>query len=81
MEKTSSAQNFQLVDFYGFLRPIYRIMPARFSSYETKLLELREIEDRVFYMLLDIAKANIAAGKVYPSQRACPWTMQFRLLC
>jgi hypothetical protein len=42
-------------------------MPARFSSYKTKLLELKEIEDRVFYTLLDVAKANIAAGKVYPS--------------
>jgi len=68
MEKTGAAQNFQLVDFYGFLRPLYRIMPARFSTYKRTLLEINEIEDRLFFKLLNIAKDNIEKGKVYPSE-------------
>ncbi|KAL5314325.1 hypothetical protein ACEPPN_018751 [Leptodophora sp. 'Broadleaf-Isolate-01'] len=67
MEKTSDAQNFQLVDFYNFLRPLYRIMPARFSSLKTQLLEINAIENRLFFSLLNVAKENIAKGKVYPS--------------
>lgn len=67
MEKTGEAQNFQPVDFFDFLRPLYRIMPARFSSFKRKLLEINEIEDRLFFTLLNTAKANIAEGKVYPS--------------
>ncbi|PVH76700.1 putative cytochrome P450 [Cadophora sp. DSE1049] len=67
MEKTSDAQNFQLVDFFNFLRPLYRIMPARFSSLKTQLLEITAIENRLFFSLLNIAKENIGKGKVYPS--------------
>lgn len=68
MEKTSEAQNFQLVDFYPFLRPLYRIMPAWFSSFKTKLNEINAIEDRLFFSLLEQAKTNIKSGKVYPSR-------------
>lgn len=68
MEKTGAAQNFQLVDFYPFLRPLYRIIPASINSFKRTLTEIKEIEDRLFFKLLDIAKENIAAGKVYPSQ-------------
>lgn len=58
----------QLVDFYPFLRPLYRIIPARFSSYKRGLKEVREIENQLFIELLDDAKAKIEAGQVYPSQ-------------
>lgn len=67
MDRTSDAQNFQPVDFFGFLRPLYRIMPDRWSTYKRNLRDISAIEDRLFFTLLDVAKANIAEGKVYPS--------------
>ncbi|KAL4935969.1 hypothetical protein BDV06DRAFT_205916 [Aspergillus oleicola] len=67
MDKTSEAANLQLADFWLFLRPLYRLIPISLSSYKSKLADVREIEHRLFYTLLNDAKANIAAGKVYPS--------------
>jgi hypothetical protein len=63
MEKTSDAQNFQLVDFYDFLRPLYRIMPARFSSLKTKLLEINAIEKRLFFSLWILPKKTLLREK------------------
>lgn len=68
MDRTSAAINLQLVDFYPFLRPWYRIMPLWMSSFKRALREIQLLEDRLFMGLLDNAKAKIQAGKVYPSK-------------
>ncbi|KAJ0420303.1 putative cytochrome P450 oxidoreductase [Aspergillus carlsbadensis] len=67
MDKTSEVANLQLADFYHFLRPLYRLLPTALSPYKQKLATVREIENRLFYRLMEDAKAKIAAGKTYPS--------------
>lgn len=60
--------NFNLVDFYPFLRRPYDAMPHWLLSGKRKLHELQKLEDRVFFDLLDHTKAMLAAGNAYPSQ-------------
>lgn len=67
MDVTSEAINFQLVDFYPFLRPLYQALPTWASRSKQKLQNLKELEDRVFFELLDRAKEQIATGKARPS--------------
>ncbi|KAK2598866.1 hypothetical protein N8I77_012248 [Diaporthe amygdali] len=67
MEVTSEALNFNLVDFYPFLRRPYDIIPHWLLPSKRKLYELRKLEDRVFFDLLYRAKANLAAGNAHPS--------------
>lgn len=68
MEVTSEALNFNLVDFYPFLRRPYDIIPHWLLPSKRKLYELRKLEDRVFFDLLYRAKAKLAAGNAHPSQ-------------
>lgn len=68
MEVTSEALNFNLVDFYPFLKVIYDIMPCWFLPSKNKLHELQKLENRVFYELLNRAKDKLETGQAYPSQ-------------
>lgn len=68
MEVTSEALNFNLVDFYPFLKLVYDIMPHWILPSKRKLHELQKLEDRVFYGLLDRAKDKLETGQAYPSQ-------------
>lgn len=65
---TSEALNFNLVDFYPFLRKPYDIMPSWLLPGKRKLYELQKLEDRVFFDLLYRTKAKLADGNAYPSQ-------------
>ena len=67
MDVTSEAVNFQLVDLFSFLRPVYDILPYWSLPSKRKLHNLKKLEDRVFIELLDRAKERIAAGTAYPS--------------
>lgn len=68
MEVTSEAVNFNLVDFYPFLRKPYDIIPHWLLPGKRKLHQLQKLEDRVFFDLLYRAKAKLAAGNAYPSK-------------
>lgn len=68
MEVTSEAVNFNLVDFYPFLRRPYDIIPHWLLPSKRKLHDLQKLEDRVFFDLLYRAKAKLASGNAYPSQ-------------
>lgn len=68
MTVTSEAVNFNLVDFYPFLRKPFDILPHWLLPGKRKLYELQKLEDRVFFDLLYRAKAKLAAGNAYPSQ-------------
>lgn len=68
MAVTSEAVNFNLVDFYPFLRRPYDIIPHWLLPGKRKLYELQKLEDRVFFDLLYRTKAKLAAGNAYPSQ-------------
>ncbi|OAL50319.1 putative cytochrome P450 [Pyrenochaeta sp. DS3sAY3a] len=67
MDRTSEVANLQLVDFYHFLRPLYHWMPDWMSTYKQKLAFLRNLENRLFFSLLDDAKTKLNSGRVYPS--------------
>ncbi|KAH6697419.1 putative cytochrome P450 oxidoreductase [Plectosphaerella plurivora] len=67
MDVTSEAANFQLVDFYAFLRPFYHWLPYWLVSNKRKLHHLQQLEDRVFNQLLNRAKESIEAGQNSPS--------------
>ncbi|OCK75418.1 cytochrome P450 [Lepidopterella palustris CBS 459.81] len=67
MDLTEAASSLQLVDFFPFLRPIYRYCPTFLMPYKQTLRKIRKIEDRLFFQLMNSAKENIAKGKVYPS--------------
>lgn len=68
MEVTSKALNFNLVDFYPFLKVIYDITPHWLLPSKHKLHELQKLENRVFYDLLNRAKDKLKTGQAYPSQ-------------
>lgn len=68
MEVTSEALNFNLVDFYPFLKVIYDITPHWLLPSKHKLHELQKLENRVFYDLLNRAKDKLKTGQAYPSQ-------------
>ncbi|KAH8886614.1 putative cytochrome P450 [Thozetella sp. PMI_491] len=67
MDVTSEAINFQLVDFYKFLRPLYTALPNWATPGKKKLHDLKILENRVFYELLGRAKDMISAGRLHPS--------------
>lgn len=67
MDATSEAINFQLVDFYPFLRGLYGILPYWVLPSKKRLHNLKILEDRVFFDLLAKAKERIAKGTAYPS--------------
>ncbi|ETS87774.1 hypothetical protein PFICI_01602 [Pestalotiopsis fici W106-1] len=67
MDVTSEAANFQLVDFYPFLRPIYRFLPYWLLPSVERLHNLQKLEDRVFMQLLNRAKERIESGNACPS--------------
>jgi len=68
MDMTSNAINLQLVDFFPFLRPLYRVIPDKFSAFKRRLKEIQHIEEKLFFGLLDNAKVKIQEGKVCPSR-------------
>lgn len=67
MKLAVEAQNLQIVDLYTFLRPLYALIPTRLDPYKRLLQDIADIELPTFMAFLDMAKANIASGKVYPS--------------
>lgn len=67
MDKTSVATTLQLVDFFPILRPLMNIIPPQLSSFKRNLLEITDIENRLFMKLFKDARAKIEAGKIYPS--------------
>lgn len=73
MDATSEAANFQLVDFYGFLRPLYHFLPYWISPSKRKLHDLQNLENRVFIQLLNRAKERIESGNACPSSSAHPY--------
>lgn len=73
MEVTSEALNFNLVDFYPFLRRPYDMIPHWLLPSKRKLHELQKLEDRVFFDLLYRAKDKLRAGNAYPSQSLPLW--------
>ncbi|KAF5026974.1 hypothetical protein F66182_1004 [Fusarium sp. NRRL 66182] len=64
---TSEAANFQLVDFYSFLRPFYNFLPYWALSSKMRLHKLQKLEDDVFTRLLNRAKDKIQDGTAFPS--------------
>lgn len=68
VEVTSEALNFNLVDFYPFLKVIYDIVPHWMLPSKHKLHELQKLENRVFYDLLNRSKDRLETGQAYPSQ-------------
>lgn len=70
MDVTSEAANFQLVDFYSFLRPLYEILPYWALPSKKRLHNLQKLEERVFIQLLNRAKERIASGNACPSTSA-----------
>jgi hypothetical protein len=75
MDVTSEAANFQLVDFYAFLRPIYQLLPYWVLPSKKKLRDLQKLEERVFMQLLDKAKEKIESGNACPSSSTPMRTM------
>lgn len=73
MDVTSEAINFQLVDFYPFLRGFYDAVPYWLLSSKRKLHDLQKLENRVFNDLLNRAKDKLSTGDAYPSS----WPSQF----
>ncbi|KAH8721733.1 cytochrome P450 [Ilyonectria robusta] len=67
MDVTSEAINFQLVDFYPFLRDIYHAVPYWLLPSKRKLHNLQKLENRVFIDLLNRAKDKLSTGDAYPS--------------
>ncbi|EXJ76279.1 uncharacterized protein A1O5_00787 [Cladophialophora psammophila CBS 110553] len=67
MDRTSAAINLQPVDFFSFLRPWYRVMPVWMSSFKRALSDIQQLENQLFFQLLEGAKERIAVGKKYPS--------------
>ncbi|KAI8648298.1 hypothetical protein NCS56_01514000 [Fusarium sp. Ph1] len=67
MDVTSEAANFQLVDFYRFLRPHYHLLPYWMLPSKRKLRDLQNLENRVFTQLLNRAKERIESGNACPS--------------
>lgn len=70
MDVTSEAANFQLVDFYSFLRPLYEILPYWALPSKKRLHNLQKLEERVFIQLLNRAKERIVSGNACPSTSA-----------
>lgn len=68
LDETSAAINFQPVDCFPFLRPIYRLAPDWMIPFKAALRDIRKLENRVFFELLDVVKANVKSGKIYPSK-------------
>lgn len=68
MDQTSAAINLQLVDFFPFLRPWYQMMPAWVIPFKAALRDIRILENRVFFELLNLVKDKMKSGKVYPSR-------------
>ncbi|RTE70058.1 hypothetical protein BHE90_015554 [Fusarium euwallaceae] len=74
MDVTSEAANFQLVDFYAFLRPLYHFLPYWMLPSKRKLRNLQNLENRVFTQLLNRAKERIESGNACPSSSTDPWS-------
>ncbi|KAF5013804.1 hypothetical protein FDECE_222 [Fusarium decemcellulare] len=66
MEVTSEAINFHVVDIFPFLRGIYHAIPWWVLPGKRKLRDLQNLENRVFFDLLDRAKDKIATGEANP---------------
>jgi len=68
VETTSAAINLQLVDFFPFLRPFYRMAPSWLIPFKATLRDIRILENKVFFELLELVKDKIKSGRVYPSK-------------
>lgn len=79
METTSAAINLQLVDFFPFLRPWYQMAPAWLIPFKAVLRDIRILENRVFFELLELVKDKMKSGRVYPS-KSNPWFLYWILL-
>lgn len=56
------AQTPQLVDFYPFFRPIFRLIPTAWSKYKQALQKIVALEDRIVLPLLKKTKENMEKG-------------------
>lgn len=72
MKMSVEAQNPQIVDLYPFLRLFYKFVPTQFDSYKRQLQEIADIEMPTFNTFLEMAKANLASGKIFPSMCTVP---------
>lgn len=61
----------QVIDWYPFLRPFIRFVPASLSTLKQQLDRIGYLENTLFFELLDRAQKAIADGKVYPSKKTC----------
>lgn len=64
------------MDWYPFLRPIFRRLPSSVSGIQDQIVYLKDLEQKLWMDLLKDARKNISDGKMNPSEslfflRAC----------
>jgi hypothetical protein len=57
----------QIMDWYPFLKPVFRRLPSRISGIQDKIIYLKNLEETLWKCLLENAKTNIKDGKMNPS--------------
>jgi hypothetical protein len=58
----------QVMDWYPFLRPIFRRLPPSISGIQDQIVYLRDLEHDLWMDLLKNAQQNIEDGKLNPSE-------------
>lgn len=66
MVDATACQVPQLIDFYPFLRPLFRLVPTALSPFKRKVRDLIALENRFFVPLVEETKKNMEKGKIYP---------------
>jgi hypothetical protein len=72
------------MDWYPFLRPIFRRLPSRISGIRDKIAYLKELEENLWRGLLENAKRSMKEGKmnesktpsIFPPRKAIPRTLR-----
>jgi hypothetical protein len=58
----------QVMDWYPFLRPIFRRLPKSLSGIQDQIVYLRDLEHNLWMEMLKNAQENIKDGKLNPSE-------------
>jgi hypothetical protein len=58
----------QVMDWYPFLRPIFRRLPKSLSGIQDQIVYLKDLEHNLWMDLLRNAQENIKDGKLNPSE-------------
>jgi hypothetical protein len=56
----------QVMDWYPFLRPIFRRLPKSLSGIQDQIVYLKDLEHNLWMDLLRNAQENIKDGKLNP---------------